>query len=131
VQLNVTAREFAYLTNSNPSNACTLGYGTKRSYVYNVYTHPDGKVVLGTDGLSNTPVTESFSPAVSCGTDTGNTILNTNAQFTDCIAQCSNQPLTRSQTVTETISVAGYPVRTNTLQFSSGGVIYTSNGPTQ
>jgi hypothetical protein len=130
VQLSVTAREFAYLTNNTPSNTCTLGYGTNRSYVYNVYTHPDGKVVLASDGLPNVPVTESFSPAISCGTDTGNTILS-GAQFTDGIAQCSNKPLTCSQTVTQTISVAGFQVRTNTLTFSSSGVTYASNGPTQ
>ncbi len=132
VQLNVTAREFSYLTNNTPSNTCTLGYGTKRSYVYNVYTHPDGNVVLGSDGLANVPVTENFSPTISCGTDTGNTILNSNAQFTDGIVQCSNKPLACSQTVTQTISVAGYCVRKNTLKFGSSGVIYTpTSGPCQ
>ena len=130
-QMNVTAREFAYVTNPNPSNVCSLGYGTIRTYVYTVYTHPDGNPLLGSDGLSNTAVTESFSPAISCGTDTGNTILNSNAQFSDGIAACSNKPLTCSQTVTQTLSVAGYPVRTNTLVFNSSGVTYTSNGPTQ
>jgi hypothetical protein len=130
-QMNVTARQFAFVINNNPSNACSLGYGTKSTYVYTVYTHPDGGAVLGTDGLSNTPVTESFNPSVSCGTDTGNTILNTSAQFQDGIAACSSTPLTCSQTVTQTLSVAGYAVRTNTLVFSSSGVAYTSNGPTQ
>jgi hypothetical protein len=94
-QMNVTARKFAYVTNNSPSNACPSGYyGTNRTYVYTVYTHPDHNAVLGTDNLSNTAVTESFSPPISCGTETGNGILNTDAQFSDDIVDCSNKPLT-------------------------------------
>ncbi len=131
-QMNVTAREFAYVTNPNPSNACSLGYGTNRTYIYTVYTHPDGNPLLGTDGLSNTVVSENFNPALTCQTGIGNTILNTNAQFSDNITSaCSSKPLTCIQTTTQTLSVAGYPVRTNTLQWTSAGVTYTSNGPTQ
>jgi hypothetical protein len=66
VQLNVTARKFSYLTNNNPSNTCTLGYGTSRTYVYNVYTHPDHAPVQNSDSLQGTAVTESFSPPLSC-----------------------------------------------------------------
>ena len=131
VQVNVTARKFAYLTNNNPSNTCTLKYGTNRSYVYNVYTHPDRQPIA--PGIAQgTAVTESFNPALTCQTITGNGSLNGNAQIIDQISSgCSNTPLTCSQTSTQSISVAGYPVRSNKLQWTSTGVTYTNNGPTQ
>jgi hypothetical protein len=132
VQKNVTARQFAYVTNNTPSNTCTLAYGTNRTYTYTVYTHPDHTALLPTDGLSNTAVTESFSPPLTCETGIGNKYLNTNAQFGDNITSiCSSAPLTCVQTSTQTLSVAGYPVRTNTLQWTSTAVTYTSQGPTQ
>ena len=31
----------------------------------------------------------------------------------------------------QSLSIAGYEVRTNTLQWTSSGVTYTNNGPTQ
>jgi hypothetical protein len=131
-QNKVTAREFAYVTNSNPSNTCTLGHGTNRTYTYTVYTHPDHTAVLSTDGISGTAVSENFNPSLTCETITGNGSLNTNAQFSDDITSaCSSAPLTCAQTSTQTIKVAGYPVRTNSLQWTSAGVTYTSEGPTQ
>ena len=131
-QMSVTARKFAYVTNSSPSNACSLGYGTNRTYVYTLYTHPDGNAVLSTDGISGTAVAESFNPTLTCETITANGSLNANAQFDDDITSiCSSKPLTCTQTSTQTISVAGYPVRTNKLQWTSKGVTYTSNCPTQ
>jgi len=60
-QMNVTARQFAFVTNNSPSNTCTLGHGTIRSYVYKVFTRPDETAILSTDALSNTAVTETFS----------------------------------------------------------------------
>lgn len=131
-QINVTAREFAYATNNSPSNTCTLGYGTNRTYTYTVYTHPDHASVLSTDGVSGTAVSEAFNPSLTCETITGNGSLNTSAQFADNITSvCSSKPLTCSQTSTQTIKVAGYPIRTNTLQWTSTGVTYTNDGPTQ
>jgi len=131
-QMNVTAREFAYATNNNPSNQCTLGYGTNRTYTYTIYTHPDREAVDSNSGLSGTPVTEGFNPALTCETKTGNGSLDDNGEFSDQIASlCSSAPLTCTQTSTQTISVAGYLVRTNTLQWTSTGVKYTSDGPTQ
>jgi len=128
-QNNVTARQFSYLTNNNPSSTCTLGHGTSRSYVYTVYTHPDHNAVTGSDNLQGTAVTESFN-AAPCGS-IGNGSIDANGQFTDNIVDCSTQPLTCSKTVTQTLKVAGYQVRTNTLVFSTTGVSYSSNGPTQ
>jgi hypothetical protein len=132
VQTSVTARKFAYVTNNSPYNACTLGYGTDRTYIYTVYTHPDKTAVQANDALTNTPVNEGFNPALTCKTVTGSGALNANGQFTDHVASaCSSSPLTCTQTSTQTINVAGYPVRTNTLQWTSTGVTYTSNGPNQ
>jgi hypothetical protein len=52
-QKMVTARKFAYLTNNDPPNQCTLGHGTDRYYTYTVYTHPDKNAVDGTlSGMS-------------------------------------------------------------------------------
>jgi hypothetical protein len=131
-QMSVTAREFAYATNNSPSNTCTLGYGTNRTYTYAVYTNPDHTAVLSTDGISGTAVSESFNPSLTCETITGNGSLNANAQFSDNITSvCSSAPLTCTQTSTQTIKVAGYPIRTNALQWTSTGVTYTSEGPTQ
>jgi hypothetical protein len=130
--MNVTAREFAYLTNASPSNTCTLAYGTNRAYTYTVYTHPDHAAVLPTDGVDGTAVTESFNPSLTCETITGKGSLNANAQIIDNISSgCSSAPLTCTQTSTQTVSVAGYQVRTNTLEWTSVGVTYTSDGPTQ
>jgi hypothetical protein len=126
--MSVTARKFAYVANSSPSNACSLGYGTNRTYVCTLYTHPDGNAVLSTDGISGTAVAESFNPTLTCETITANGSVNANAQFADDITSiCSSKPLT----CTQTMSVAGYPVRTNKLQWTSKGVTYTSNGLTQ
>lgn len=130
VQVKVTARKFAYLTNNTPSNACTLGHGTSRMYVYTVNTHPDNQPL--TPGIAQgTPATESFNPVLTCGPITGNTTLSVNSQITDNVTYCSTAPLTCSETSTQTISVGGYAIRTNTLQWGSSGVTYTNDGPTQ
>ncbi len=129
--MSVTARKFFYATNNNPSNVCTLGYGTKRTYTYTVYTHPDHAAVDGNSGLSGTPVSESFDQTPHCLTHTGGGSLNDAGQFADNVVYCGNMPLTCSETRTQTLKVAGYPVRTNTLTSGSGGVTYTSNGPSQ
>jgi hypothetical protein len=132
VQKNVIARQFAYLTNNSPSNQCTMAHGTIRQYVYTVYTHPDLKPVLSSDNLEGTAVTESFSPSLQCNTVMANGSLDANADITDTVSSlCSNTPLTCTQTSTQTIKVAGYAVRTNTLQWTSNGVNYTNDGPTQ
>lgn len=131
-QMNVTARQFAYLANDNPSNQCTTTYGTMRDYTYTVYTHPDHAAVLPDDGLDGTAVSESFNPPLQCQTITGNGNLNSNGQIVDHISSgCSNSPLTCTQTAVQTLSVAGYQVRANTLQWTNSQVIYTNNGPTQ
>lgn len=131
-QMNVTARKFAYVANDNPPNQCTLAYGTARTYTYTVYTEPDKAAVDQNSGLSGTPVEETFNPAPACHNVTGNGALDPNGQFQDNVGSaCSSQPLTCTQTVTQSLSVAGNPVRTNTLTWSNTGVTYTSNGPTQ
>lgn len=131
VQLNVTARKFAYATNSNPGNLCGLGYGTNRTYVYTVYTRPDHAAVTG-DDAEGAVVTENFNPPLTCVTGTGNGTLGVNGQFSDTVSSaCSSKPLTCSQTSTQTLGVAGYLVRTNTLQWTSTGVTYTNGGPNQ
>jgi hypothetical protein len=129
--LNVTARQFAYATNNSPSNTCTLGYGTKRTYIYTPYTHPDKTAVQAGIGLSGTAVPESFNPQPPAGTVTGGGALDANSQFQDTIAYCSTSPLTISTTVTQTISIEGYQVRQNTLKYDNTGITYTSLGPTQ
>jgi hypothetical protein len=128
-QMNVTAREFAYATNDNPSNACSLTYGTDRTYTYTVYTHPDHAALASTDQLGGTLVTEGFN-SPPCAT-TGNGAVNSAGQFTDRVRYCSSTPLTCSGAFIQTLKVAGYSVRTNTLTFSNSGVAYTSDGPTQ
>lgn len=130
-QMNVTARKFAHLTNNSPSNQCTLGHGSKRTYIYTVYTHPDGAALDATSGLSGTPVTEPFDQTPQCLTHTGDTILDANAAFSDNITYCGNVPLTCVETRTQTLKIAGVSVRTNTLTTGSGGVTYTNNGPNQ
>jgi hypothetical protein len=129
----VTAREFAYLKNPDPSNLCLETYGVDKTYVYTVYTHPDGTALNpADDALSGTYAPESFNPSVSsCGVTTGPGALDQNLQIQDHILYCSNSPLPCSITSTQTISVGGFQVRNNTLTFTSTGVTYTSNGPTQ
>lgn len=129
--LNVTARQFAYLTNNSPSNICTLGYGTKRVYTYTPYTHPDKTAVQAGIGVTDTAVTESFNLPPPAGTETGSGVLDANSQFTDTLAYCSTSPLPGSPTVTQTFSIEGYQVRQNTLAYSSTGITYASLGPTQ
>jgi len=132
VQLNVTAREFAYLTNNDPGNDCHLQYGTNRTYVYTVYTHPDRNAVVANDGLVGTAVEESFNPPLACMGTPQNGGLQLSGGISDNVGSlCSDSPLTCTQTTTQSLSVAGYPVRTNTLQWGSSGVVYTNNGPTQ
>jgi hypothetical protein len=129
--LDLTARQFAYVTNNTPSNTCALGYGTTRTYTYTPYTHPDKAAVQAGIGLSGTAVSESFDTQPPTGTVTGSGSLDANSVFTDTISYCSSSPLGASPTVTQTISIAGYQVRRNTLQYSSNGVSYTSLGPTE
>ena len=58
--------------------------------------------------------------------------INAQGQFVDHVSSgCSTSPISCFQTQTQTLSVAGYPVRTNTLTGSSTGIAYTSDGPTQ
>ena len=135
-QTMVTARQFAYVTNNTPYNACTLGYGTDQTYTYTIYTEPDKTAVDGNSGVDGTTVSETFDQTPKCLTHTGNGSINSNGQFTDRVTYCGNNPLTCSETRTQTIRVlnnttSGPTVRTNTLQAGSGGVTYTSNGPTQ
>jgi hypothetical protein len=128
----VTARKFVYATNNSPSNTCALAYGTNRTYVYTIYTHPDGQPVSPDEGLDGTAATETFSPALTCGQNTGDGELNASGQFSDHLSSvCSSTPLTCSDPTTQALSVAGFTVRTNALVWSSTGVAYTSNGPTQ
>jgi len=129
--LNVTARQFAYVTNNSLGNICTLGYGTKQVYTYSPYTHPDKTAVQAGIGLSSTAVTENFNTQPPAGSVTGSGALDANSQFADTIAYCSTSPLPGWPTVTQTLSIAGYQVRQNTLAYSSSGVTYTSLGPTQ
>lgn len=129
----VTARQFAYVINNNPTNLCTSTYGIRKDYVYTVYTHPDHTSLNAADDLLHgTPATEAFDPdPTSCGVTTGPGALDTNDQFTDQLVYCSNNLLPCSMTTTQTLSVGGFQVRTNTFVMTSTGFTYTSNGPTQ
>jgi hypothetical protein len=131
----VTARKFSYLTNNNPSNQCTLGFGTDQVYIYAIYTHPDKTAVDANSGLGGTPVTETFDQTPTCLSETGDGAINSDGQFigqfTDHLAYCGNKPLTCSETRTQTLKVAGFAVRTNTLQTDSSGITYTNGGPNQ
>ena len=72
------------------------------------------------------------NPTLTCQTKTGNGSLDANGQFTDHVASaCSSQPLTCTQTSTQSLSVADFPVRSNALDWTSTGVTYTNKGPTQ
>jgi hypothetical protein len=129
----VTARKFAWVTNNSPGNTCNLGHGYLYNYVYTTYTHPDGAAVPPDVGLTNTPVTENFNPTtIACGNQPGNGSLDANSLFSDTIEVCSTSPLPAcSSTNTQTISIAGYQVRTNSLTIANTGLTYTSQGPTQ
>jgi hypothetical protein len=129
--LNVTARQFAYVTNNSPSNTCVLGYGTSREYVYTPYTHPDKTAVPQGLGLAGTAVTESMSPTPPPNLIMGDGALNASSQFADQVVYCGAQPLQNLGTYTQTISIEGYQVRKNSLTFSSSGAAYSSQGPTQ
>jgi hypothetical protein len=130
--MNVTARQFAYLQNDMPVNACGLAYGTDYTYTYTVFTHPDGAAVDGNSNLGGTAAKETFSVPPPCGTITGDASLDSNGQFRDHVSSlCSTTPLTCSGTTTQTFKVGGFQVRTNTLTWSSTGVTYTNNGPNQ
>jgi hypothetical protein len=130
-QLNVTARQFAYLTNSTPVNSCALGHGTDQLFVYSVYTHPDRQVVDSNSGISGTPVSETFDQTPACFQHIGDGSLNQNSQLSDRIAYCGTQPLTCQETRTQTIKVNNVSVRTNILVADSNGVTYSSQGSTQ
>jgi hypothetical protein len=117
--MKVTARQFAYATNSAPANTCSLGYGTSYAITYTVYTHPDKTAVDAQSDLDGTKVIESFTPSILCGVDTGDGALDANSQFIDRIAYCKNVPLTCTGSVTQTLTVGGYGVRTNNLTYSS------------
>lgn len=64
--------------------------------------------------------------------ETGGGSINSNAQFQDFVSLCSNAPIPAcDKKYTQTLSVAGYEVRTNTLEFTNAGLNYTNQGPTQ
>jgi hypothetical protein len=131
--MRVTAREFAYATNSSLTNQCRLGYGYDYDITYTPYTHPDKTAVQPNIGVTDTIVTETFSPSViNCGNVTGDGALNASSQFTDRIALCSTNPLPAcTSTNTQTWKVGGYLVRTNSLTIANTGLTYTNQGPTQ
>lgn len=130
-QLTVTARQFAYATNNSPSNTCTLGHGTTFLYTYTPFTHPDHIAVQPSLGLTGTKVSESFNPLPPSGTVTGSGSLAADSTFTDKLSYCSTSALTSQPTVTQSISIEGFQVRQNSLQYSSSGIALTSQGPTQ
>ena len=128
---NVTARGLAYLTNNDPSDQCSLEYGTVEDFIYQIYTLPDNAEVIGA-ALTGTPVTETFSPSLTCQTISGNGGITDNAQIIDHIASaCSSQPLTCSQTTTQSLFIANSTsaIRKNKLVWGSDGVTYTNLGP--
>jgi hypothetical protein len=129
----VTARQFFWVTNNSPGSTCSPGYGWLYNYVYTPYTHPDGVVVPGGGLLTGTATTENFNPTtIACGNQPGPGALNANRQFGDTIELCSTQPIpTCSSTNTQTLSIAGYQVRTNSLTIANTGLTYTSEGPTK
>jgi hypothetical protein len=144
VQVNVTAREFAYATNPSLSNSCQASggkYGYSYTYVYTPYTHPDGQPISA--GIAEgAPVTETVTPQVGGTACTGAAVtgsgsLNGSGEFQDLIQLCSNAPIPAcDKKYTQVIQIAGYPqttlgVRTNILEFTNTQVIYTSQGPTQ
>jgi hypothetical protein len=134
--LSVTARQFAYATNvptPPQGNTCSLGYGYDYSITYTPYTHPDKIAVQPGIGLGGTAVTESLNPStIACGNKTGPGSLNVNSQFTDRIRICSSAPIPScSSTHTQTLKVAGYVVRTNSLTITNTALTYTSQGPNQ
>lgn len=113
------------------ANQCVLGYGTRYSITYTVYTHPTPTQAVGSE-LSSTPVTETLDQTpLPSGTQQGDGALDLNGQFTDRLASRSSQPLTCSATVKQYFQVAGIQVRTNTLTFGGNVVSVTNNGPTQ
>jgi hypothetical protein len=131
--MHVTARQFAYLTNPSPPNACT-GTGTNYTFTYTVYTHPDRVAIGSGDGLNGTLAPETFNPPppLPCGTEHGDGALNSNGQLIDNVAYCSTgSPLLCSGQVSQTLSVGGFSVRTNTLIWSTTGISVTNNGPFQ
>jgi hypothetical protein len=131
--LRVTARKFSFVTNTSPSNQCSLGFGYKYVYIYTPYTHPDGIAVQPSIGLGGTAVTEALSPTtIACGGETGDGALNANSQFTDTIAVCSTSPVPAcSSTHTQVLKIAGFAVRTNLLTISNTSLAYTNQGPNQ
>jgi hypothetical protein len=136
VQLNVTARKFFYATNDTPPNECTH-YGYSYTYTYTPYTHPDQQPLKSTDGLTSTPVNETVNPlqggtACTGNVTPGNGSINSNAQFKDFVSLCSNSPIPAcDKKYSQSINVAGYSVRTNTLEFKNNGLTYTNGGPSQ
>lgn len=133
--LSVTARKFAFATNDPPSNTCSLGNGFDDTIEYTPFTHPDSTAVPPGIGLSGTVVSESFQNAnnpTPCTFSIGPGNLDVNSQFSDRIAQCSSKPIaTCSTTTTQSISVAGFPVRSNKLVITNTNLTYTNLGPTQ
>lgn len=128
---SVTARKFAYLTNDSPPNLCGEAFGSDRTYTYTVFTHPDKTAVDSSNNLQGTLTSEN-TPGLTCGQVTGSGSLNANGQFTDHVSSlCSNQALTCADKTTQSLSVAGESVRSNGLQWTSSGVTYTNEGPTQ
>lgn len=138
--MSVTARKFFYLANASPSNQCqALGgqYGYFYIYTYTPYTHPDGNPIDTNSGLGGTAVNETVDPQAGgtvCtnSTETGDGSLRSEGIFTDQVSLCSNSPIpTCDKKYTQVFKVAGYPVRTNTLEYTNTQLIYTNQGPTQ
>jgi len=103
------------------------------SFFYTPYTHPDGAVVPGEGLLTGTATSEAFNPTtISCKNAPGNSALDANSQFQDNLELCSTAPIPAcSSTNTQTLSIAGYTVRTNSLTIANTGLTYTSEGPTK
>lgn len=129
----VTSRQFAYATNPPLTSVCGLGYGYQYFIAYTLYTHPDQTAVEPGLGLDGTPVAENFEPpAIACPIETGSGNLDANSLFTDRIAMCSTTPIPAcSSTHIQTLSIAGYLVRSNSLTISDTGLVYTNQGPIQ
>lgn len=128
----ITALKFEFLEGPSTStinfNGPTeFGYDTTATYV--IHTFPgEQPMPSGFDGIT---VTENVSGCSACVTGPGGT--NANSNIVDDLHALSSQPLPPAFSITasQTISVGGFLVRNNTLNYTAQGVTITNNGPTQ
>jgi hypothetical protein len=135
----ITVRIFRYLQQSGQTQVILLNgpsqYGYNAYAYYNIYTNPGGQLVAsgfsGMATLESVTINSISPPNVIVTLHQGPGATNNNSQIVDDLSAISSSPFPQNLDIkaSQTLSVGGIYVRSNSLDYTSSGPAITNNGP--